>query len=93
MSQEELAELVGDYLRDNGIRDNGYTHASIGRIENGRMPYTQPVMEGIASALGVTVATLISQPPPKEGEEPPPSQEELMRLWGDVSKAVRTNRH
>ena len=63
MSQEELAGHVGEYLLENEISEKGYTHASIGRIENGRMPYSQPIMEGIAKALGVTVAMLISTPP------------------------------
>lgn len=89
MSQEELAEKVGDYLLESGISDKGYSYASIGRIENGRMPYSQPIMEGISQALGVPVATLIAQPPPEEGEDPPPDQETLLRLWKDVHRAVR----
>lgn len=89
MSQEELAEKVGEHLRENGISDKGYTYASIGRIENGRMPYSQPIMEGISEALGVPVATLIAQPPPQEGEEMPPDQETLIRLWNDVRRTVR----
>ena len=89
MSQEELAEKVGDYLLESGISDKGYSYASIGRIENGRMPYSQPIMEGISQALGVPVATLIAQPPPEEGEDQPPDQETLVRLWYDVHRAVR----
>lgn len=89
MSQEELAEKVGEYLREQGITEKGYSYASIGRIENGRMPYSQPIMEGISDALGVPVATLIAQPPPREGEEVPPDQETLIRLWNDVRRTVR----
>lgn len=89
MSQEELAYKVGEYLRENGISEKGYSYASIGRIENGRMPYSQPIMEGIADALGVTVATLIAEPPPKEGEEIPPDRETLIQLWHDVRRTVR----
>jgi transcriptional regulator with XRE-family HTH domain len=89
MSQEELAEKVGEYLLEAGISDKGYSYASIGRIENGRMPYSQPIMEGISAALRVPVATLIAQPPPKEGEEAPPDQETLLKLWNDVNRAVR----
>lgn len=88
MSQERLAELVGEYLIENEINEKGYSYASIGRIENGRMPYSQPVIEGIAKALGVPVATLIAIPPPKDGTEPPPSQEALMNLWNNAAKAV-----
>lgn len=89
MSQEELAEKVGDYLQEKGISEKGYTYASIGRIENGRMPYSQPIMEGIAEALGVTVAMLITTPPPKPGEPLPPDPETLLRLWSEGAKAGR----
>ncbi|WP_080654838.1 helix-turn-helix domain-containing protein [Bradyrhizobium japonicum] len=89
MSQEELAYKVGEYLREAGISEKGYSYASIGRIENGRMPYSQPIMEGIADALGVTVATLIAEPPPQEGEEMPPDRETLIQLWHDVRRTVR----
>lgn len=88
MSQEELAEKVGEYLLENEISEKGYTHASIGRIENGRMPYSQPIMEGIAKALRVPVATLITTPPPEDGVEPPPDQKALMDLWNNVSRTV-----
>jgi transcriptional regulator with XRE-family HTH domain len=88
MSQEELADKVGEYLSEKGISEKGYTYASIGRIENGRMPYSQPIMEGIAEALRVPVATLIAQPPPQEGEEMPPDQETLIRLWNDIRRTV-----
>lgn len=85
MSQEKLAELVGQYLMDNEISEKGYTHASIGRMENGRIPYSQPIMEGIAKALGVTVAVLISVPPPKKGDPVPPDPETLLRFWKRAS--------
>jgi transcriptional regulator with XRE-family HTH domain len=80
MSQEELAFKVGEYLADRGISDSGYTHASIGRLERGLMPYKQPIMEGIAGALGVTVETLIARPPPKEPGRAD-AYDELMGLW------------
>jgi transcriptional regulator with XRE-family HTH domain len=92
MSQEELAALVSEYLIENEINEKGYTYASIGRVENGRMPYSQPVIEGIAMALRVPVATLIAIPPPKDGVEPPPNQEALMRLWNDTSRMVNLRR-
>lgn len=89
MSQQELADRVGEYLAERGITNKGYTHASIGRMENGRIPYSQPIMEGISEALRVPVATLLTQAPPQEGDEPPPDQETLMRLWRDVKRVVR----
>lgn len=89
MSQEELAEKVADYLRENEISEKGYTYASIGRMENGRIPYSQPIMEGIAKALGVSVATLIAIPPPKPGDPLPPDPETLLRVWSEGAKARR----
>lgn len=87
LSQDELAEKVGEYLMENEISEKGYTYASIGRMENGRMPYKQPIMEGIAKTLGVTVAMLISTPPPKPGEPMPPDPETLLRLWSEGARA------
>lgn len=79
MSQEELAEKVGEYLSEHGIRERGYTYASIGRLENGKMPYKQPVMEAIADALEVTVEILVSRPPPKPpGERDPDTELRIM---------------
>lgn len=87
-SQEQLAIAVGDYLRDEGISDKGYTYASIGRIENGLIPYSQPIMEGISKALGVPVATLITTPPPKPGEPLPPDPATLLKLWSEGARAA-----
>lgn len=89
MSQEELAEKVAEYLRENDISEKGYTYASIGRMENGRIPYSQPIMEGISKALGVSVATLITTPPPAPGEPAPPDPETLLRVWREGAKASR----
>ncbi len=89
MSQEELAGHVAEYLMENEISEKGYTYASIGRIENGRMPYSQPIIEGIAKALGVSVATLITTPPPPKGEPLPPDPATLLKLWTEGVKAGR----
>lgn len=89
MSQEELAEQVAEYLRENEISEKGYTYASIGRMENGRIPYSQPIMEGISKALGVSVATLITIPPPKPGDPLPPDPETLLKVWNEGFKARR----
>lgn len=89
LSQEELASAVGEYLQERGISEKGYTYASIGRIENGRIPYSQPIIEGIAEALGVSVATLITTRPPFPGEPLPPDPETLLRLWSEGAKAGR----
>jgi transcriptional regulator with XRE-family HTH domain len=89
MSQDELAEKVSEYLMENEISEKGYTYASIGRMENGRIPYSQPIMEGIAKALGVTVAMLISTPPPKKGDPIPPDPETLLRFWQGARAGTR----
>lgn len=89
MSQEELAEAVAEYLRENEISEKGYTYASIGRMENGRIPYSQPIVEGISKALGVSVATLITTPPPAPGEPLPPDPETLLRVWNEGRKSGR----
>jgi transcriptional regulator with XRE-family HTH domain len=62
LTQEQLAERVGAYLIDRGLGD-GYSHASIGRIENGKMPYTQPILEAMADALGTDCASLLIRDP------------------------------
>lgn len=92
MSQEKLAQKVGDYLAEMGISEKGYTHASIGRIERGLIPYSQPIMEAISDALGVPVQALIAQPPPNPGQVAPPSHDDLLRLWEDVQRTIRQNR-
>lgn len=89
MSQGELAQQVSDYLLENEIRVKGYTYASIGRMENGRIPYSQPIMEGISKALGVSVATLIAIPPPSEGEPLPPDPGTLLKVWSEGVKAAK----
>lgn len=44
------------------------SHASLGRIENGEQPYSQPILEALAEALNVSVASLIATDPTKEGQ-------------------------
>jgi transcriptional regulator with XRE-family HTH domain len=44
------------------------SHASIGRIEKGQQPYSQPILEGIADALGVTTWMLLEVNPEKDGD-------------------------
>lgn len=65
--------------------DETFSHASIGRIENGQQPYSQPVLEALAHALGVEVQHLLSVDPTKEGQVV-----DLMRLLRDgASEDVR----
>jgi transcriptional regulator with XRE-family HTH domain len=39
------------------------SHVSIGRIERGEQPYSQPIIEALADALNKSVATLIEVDP------------------------------
>ncbi len=91
LTQEQLADAVGKYLLDRGIKGTGYTHASIGRMERGLIPYGQAVMEGISDALRVSVQKLIAVRPPKQGDPEPPDPEDLMRLWEQFSKMRGTS--
>ena len=44
------------------------SHVSIGRIERGEQPYSQPIIEAISTALDVPVSSLIEVDPAKDGE-------------------------
>ena len=44
------------------------SHASLGRIEKGEQPYSQPILEALADALGVTVGMLLEVHPDREGD-------------------------
>lgn len=59
---------LADRLEAEPGGDPVLSHASIGRIETGKQPYSQPILEAIAKALGVSVAQLIEMHPGKEGE-------------------------
>lgn len=57
------------------------SHASIGRIEKGEQPYSQPILEALAEALSCSVTDLLSVDPTKEGEIV-----DLMRLIDDRNR-------
>ena len=63
--------------------------ASIGRIENGLQPYSQPILEAIAYALDCSVTDLLSVDPTKAGEVV-----DLVRLINDQNReqAIRVLR-
>lgn len=44
------------------------SHTSIGRIEKGQQPYSQPVLEAIAEALGVSTSMLLEVNPDVDGD-------------------------
>lgn len=62
--------------------DETISHASIGRMENGQQPYSQPALEAIAAALNVSVTDLLGVDPTKEGEVV-----DLMRMINDKNRA------
>jgi len=64
-----------------GDNDETLSHASIGRIENGQQPYSQPILEAIAHALNCSVTDLLGVDPNKEGEVV-----DLMRLINDSNR-------
>lgn len=57
------------------------SHASLGRIEKGDQPYSQPILEALAHALSCSVIDLLSVDPTKEGEVV-----DLMRLIDDRNR-------
>ena len=44
------------------------SHASLGRIEVGDQPYSEPILEGLSVALDVPAAHLISRRPGPDAE-------------------------
>lgn len=44
------------------------SHTSIGRIEKGKQPYSQPILEAIAGALAVPAWMLLEVNPEKDGD-------------------------
>lgn len=63
MSQAKLAERVAD-----AIGKEDFSHASVGRIENGKQPYSQPILEAMADALQTDVASLLMRDPTSTGK-------------------------
>ncbi|MBN9431445.1 MAG: helix-turn-helix transcriptional regulator [Bosea sp.] len=44
------------------------SHASLGRIERGEQPYSQPILEAISRALDVSVVLLLDSSPQQDPE-------------------------
>lgn len=59
---------LADRLEQTPGGDLLVSHSSIGRIEKGQQPYSQPILEAIASALGVTASMLLEMNPEKDGD-------------------------
>jgi transcriptional regulator with XRE-family HTH domain len=59
---------LADRLEQTPGGDLLISHASIGRIEKGQQPYSQPILEAIAFALGVPAYMLLEVNPEKDGD-------------------------
>lgn len=96
LTQEQLAERVGAYLAAQGD-DTGYSYASIGRIENGKMAYTQPVLEAIADALQTDPASLLMRDPSDKAamwtiwNQALPSERKMIEQQAEI--VVKSRRH
>lgn len=89
LTQEQLAERVAQYLADQGD-DKGYTHASIQRLESGKIGYTQIVLEALADALGTDPASLLMRDPSDRSamwtvwDQALPAERELIEQQAEV---------
>lgn len=59
LTLERLAERVSEKVPT--------THATLSRIERGKLPYSQPILEALADAMGTTPASLIMRDPSTKG--------------------------
>src|SRR6185312_7267880 len=62
LTQEAAAERIGEWLRDRGIA-KGYTHATLGRLENGLIGYTEPILEAMAFVYQTDPGSLLMRDP------------------------------
>jgi len=78
------------------------SHASIGRIEKGQQPYSQPILEAIAEALGVSASMLLEVDPDKDGDviditlrlnkAPPELRQQAIDILQALLQPARTGR-
>lgn len=59
---------LADRLEQTPGGDLLISHTSIGRIEKGQQPYSQPILEAIAEALGVSASMLLEVNPNVDGD-------------------------
>lgn len=57
MTLEVVAERVGETTGE------GFTHASLSRIERGKQPYSQPILEALADIYQTDPASLLMRDP------------------------------
>ncbi len=63
-----IMELAGDMVEDDPALRVPKTEASLSRIENGKQPYTQAVLEVLAEVYQTQPDYLIARNPTKEGK-------------------------
>jgi transcriptional regulator with XRE-family HTH domain len=78
------------------------SHASIGRIEKGQQPYSQPILEALATALGVPAWMLLEVNPDRDGDviditlrlnkAPPELREQAISVINALLKSAGTGR-
>jgi transcriptional regulator with XRE-family HTH domain len=78
------------------------SHASIGRIEKGQQPYSQPILEALALALGVPAWMLLEVNPESDGDviditlrlnkAPPELREQAISVINALLKSAGTGR-
>lgn len=59
---------LADRLEDSPGGELLISHTSIARIEKGLQPYSQPILEALAAALGVSASMLLEVNPEKDGD-------------------------
>jgi transcriptional regulator with XRE-family HTH domain len=74
LTLEALADRVGQAV-------GGFTHASLSRIERGKQPYSQPILEALAHALQTDVASLLMRDP----SDP----EAIWSIWDEAKEGER----
>lgn len=57
MTLQDVAERVGE------ATGKGFTHASLGRIERGKQPYSEPVLEALAAIYRTDPGSLLMRNP------------------------------
>lgn len=64
MTQDQVVDQLVS-LEDNNLPQ---TAASLSRLENGKQPYAQPILEALANIYKVDPSDLLKNNPEKEGE-------------------------
>lgn len=83
LTQEQMAERMTEWLQRHGVRD-GYSYATLGRLERGLIPYSQDVLEAAADALQTTPASLIMRDPSQDDDG-----EAMWSLWDHAKPGER----